>query len=116
MSPRTLIISAAVAVGMTAGAPAAATAKGCGQSRSLGASYVTNISAKGVSCGKAKDVVRAFNTCRRDNGGADGRCNRRVSGFKCTETDRDTSPVQVTAAVSCKDGGKRVKFRYSQFT
>ena len=116
MSPRTLIISAAVAVGLTAGpgvAPAAA--KDCGFSRSLGATYVTNINAKRVSCPKAKDVIRAFNSCRRDNGGADGKCRRRVSGgFNCNEGRRQSSPIQYSAPVTCKKGRKRVSFRYTQ--
>jgi len=116
MSPRTIMISAAVAVGLTAGpgtAPAAA--KDCGFSRSLGATYVTNIDAKRVSCGKAKDVIRAFNSCRRDNGGWDGRCSKRVSGgFRCSEGGRDSSPIQYQAPVSCKKGRKRVSFRYTQ--
>jgi hypothetical protein len=117
MSARTLIISAAVAVGLTAGAPAAATAKGCGHSRSLGATYVTKISANGVSCGKAKDVIRAFNGCRRDNGGADGTCSRRVAGgFRCSEGSRTRGLGQYFATVSCKKGGRRVRFTYHQNT
>jgi hypothetical protein len=118
MSPRTLIVSAAVAVGLTAGpgvSPAAA--KDCGNSRSLGATYVNNIDAKGVSCGKARDVIRAFNSCRRNNGGADGRCNKRVSGgFRCNEGSRNRGAFQYFAKVSCKKGGKRVRFDYSQNT
>ena len=69
-----------------------------------------------MSCGKAKDVIRAFHACRRDNGGADGRCSKKVSGgFKCNEGTRNEGATQYFASVSCRKGGKRVKFNYTQF-
>ena len=124
MSPRTLMISAAVAAGLTAGAtaaeatgPVAGAAKSCGFSRSLGATYVTRISAKRVSCAKAKDVIRAFNACRKDHGGADGRCPSKVAGgFRCNEGKRLRGPISIDADVSCRKGAKRVKFHYQQDT
>jgi len=96
---------------------AAAALKRCdisGRERRLGATYVTSLSASGVSCSYAERLVRAFHRCRRRNGGADGRC-RRVLRFRCSER-RTSSPVQYDSRTSCRRGGDRVVFRYTQNT
>lgn len=95
----------------------AAALKRCGISgreRRLGATYVTSLSVTGVSCAYAERVVRAFHRCRRRNGGADGRC-RGVLRFRCSER-RTSSPVQYDSRTSCRRGGDRVVFRYTQNT
>lgn len=94
--------------------------KSCGLSakegRSLGATYVTSLSVKKVSCSKGKSVAKAFNACRRANGGAKGRCNSKVGGgYKCTES-RNSIPSQISSKVNCKRGSKKVSFRFTQFT
>lgn len=95
----------------------AAALKRCGisgEERKLGATYVTTLSASGVSCSYAKRLVRAFHRCRRSRGGADGRCPR-VIRFRCTER-RSASPVQFDSRATCRRGGDRVVFRYTQNT
>ena len=83
-----------------------------GEERSFGATYVTSISARGVSCGKAKGVVRAYHDCR----GSKRACRRKVSGYRCRQRVLTSSPVQYDARVKCRRGGKRVTHTYSQNT
>lgn len=86
-----------------------------GQQTKLGASYVTGVNAKRVSCGKAKKVVKAFHKCRKRNGGANGKCRSKVKGFKCNEGKRSgVKGVQYSARVSCKRGGQKVGHKYTQ--
>src|SRR4051794_13232673 len=83
--------------------------------RKLGTTYVTKLTATKVTCTKAKSVVKAFQRCRRANGGAKGRCVSRVQGFRCTET-RETIPTQFDARATCRDGVRAIRFSYEQFT
>jgi hypothetical protein len=87
--------------------------KGGGKPSTLGATYVTTLSASGTSCGKAKGVVKAFNSCRHKHGKA-GHCAH-VKGYACSEK-RVSSPVQYSSSTNCKSGSKRVSFKYSQNT
>jgi hypothetical protein len=76
------------------------------------ASYVTSIAAKGVSCGKARKVVKAYHACRRT---PKGKCGRKVLGFKCREGRRQTVPgVQFSVGVSCTKGSAKVNSSYTQ--
>src|SRR4051812_40920217 len=68
--------------------------------RKLGATYVTSLSVRGVSCARGKSVVRRFHACRRAHGGAKGRCRSRVAGFRCSERRRSIA-TQFTATVAC---------------
>lgn len=86
------------------------------EGESLGASYVTPLAVKNTSCGKGMKVVKAFNQCRKANGGADGRCKSKVLGYKCEEGKRTSSPAQYSADVVCKNGSKKVVFSYTQNT
>ena len=100
-------------------APASAEAKRClgsRGSRSLGPTYVLQITVTHTSCETGKRVVRAYDRCRRRHGGAKGRCPSRVLHYRCTEGRRRTSPVQFDAPVSCRYGARRVKFTYTQNT
>jgi hypothetical protein len=97
--------------------PASAEARSCsvaGKERKLGATYVTSLSATGVSCRTAESVVRSFHKCRRANGGADGRCPR-VRGYRCSDKRRK-APTQFDSTTTCKRGSKRITFKYTQFT
>ena len=97
--------------------PAASHARSCGISgkeRDLGATYVTAVKARGISCSGALEVVRAFHHCRRERGGADGRC-RRFSGYRCRER-RTTSPTQYDSRAVCRKNGRRIVQRYTQNT
>lgn len=114
-----LLIVLAVAPAAQAG-PTAYAAKTCSLSSAekggskpstLGATYHTSLSARKVSCGKAKKLVKAFHKCR---GSATGRCSS-VNGYSCSEK-RTSSPVQFESSATCKKGRKRVKFHYTQNT
>jgi hypothetical protein len=83
--------------------------------RRLGTTYVTRLTVTSVSCTKAKSVVKAFQRCRRSNGGVAGRCTRSVQGYRCTET-RDTIPTQFVSRASCRSGPRAIRFTYTQFT
>lgn len=104
-----------------AAAPASAATKSCkqeikGKERKLGATYVTVVKVTGVSCSTGFGVVKSFNGCRRSNGGADGRCTKKVKGYKCTEGKRLKGPLSYDADVTCKTGSKRIAFHYQQNT
>src|SRR5687767_99039 len=51
--------------------------------RSTFATYVESLNVKGTSCDKGWKVVRAFHECRKENGGKDGRCKKKVKRYKC---------------------------------
>jgi hypothetical protein len=58
------VLLAAVAIACLV--PAAASAKSCdvGNTRGYGTTYVIEIDAKGVSCSKAKQLIKAYHDCR----------------------------------------------------
>lgn len=82
--------------------------------RKLGPTYVTSLTASGVSCGSAKRLVKAFHACRRANGGVKGRCAS-ASGYRCKER-RTSIPTQFSAKVTCRRTGATVVHTYTQFT
>jgi hypothetical protein len=84
--------------------------------RKLGATYVRSLKATGVSCPKAKRVVKAFNACRKAHGGADGTCTTPVQSFRCAERRGAAIPTQYSSRVTCKSGARLVRFAYTQFT
>ena len=107
----------ASAAGPEAPGPTATVAATCdisGQERRLGATYVTRLTTRGVSCRTAKALVRDFHRCRRRNGGADGRCSR-VNRYRCSER-RTTAPTQFDSRTTCRRGTRRVSFTYTQNT
>ena len=124
---RTLLL-AAVASGLGVHALAGATAAGgapvratvsCDlhkDGRKLGTTYVTSLKVQHVSCAKAKRVVKAFNACRRADGGVKGRCVKRVLDYRCSETRGASIPTQYSARARCKTGNRVVSFRYTQYT
>jgi hypothetical protein len=115
-------VALSIIVGYTltgdAGATTAHAAAKCSlrkDGRKLGATYVTSLSVTRTSCSSGKKVVKAYNACRRAHGGAKGRCTKRVRGYHCSET-RTSIPTEFSAKVGCKDGSRRVNFKYTQFT
>ncbi|HEX2127646.1 MAG TPA: hypothetical protein VHF58_00345 [Solirubrobacterales bacterium] len=78
------------------------------------ATYVYTVKTRNTSCGKAWKVIKAFHACRKENGGARGKCNSRVEGYKCDEGKRDTvvKGVRYRSNVVCKKGAKKVKHEY----
>jgi hypothetical protein len=114
----TTVAAAVPATGSADGSAQVEAARTCsirGQERSLGPSYVTSLKVSGVSCATGKAVVRAYHKCRFRNGGARGRCTKRVMGYRCKET-RSGIQVQFNAKVSCRNGGRRVDHTYTQNT
>ena len=111
-----LLLLAALALVAFAGA-GAATAKGCPDPKPRdypGDGYFQYLSVTGVSCSKGLAIARAHYRCRVNNGGKDGRCNKRVDGFRCRENRGDRISTEYNAAVRCRKGDKRVRFGYQQ--
>ena len=96
--------------------PTAQASKGCGvgSGRGLGPTYVLKLSVRGTSCRNGKSLVRAYNSCRRRNGGRDGRCGRAL-GYRCSESRYNKSRQSFDARVRCKKGGRRINHTYTQF-
>ena len=113
-----LILLCFVVLGLIAVSAPAASAATCnirGKERKLGATYVTKVTATGVSCSSALTLVKAYHACRKRNGGADGRCPR-VSGYRCRESRRISSPTQYDTTATCTNGSRKVVQRYTQNT
>ncbi|MDX6665254.1 MAG: hypothetical protein QOG68_1460 [Solirubrobacteraceae bacterium] len=102
-----------------AAAPASAKLKNCPLSaktqQHLGASYVTSLKVATITCSRGKDVVRAFNKCRKAHGGVKGRCTKSVLGYHCSEI-RTAIATQFTSKATCTYGSRRAVFTYTQFT
>lgn len=109
-----VLLTVALAVPSSAAAdPVAVASKSCdvGNSRSYGTTYVLSISARNVSCDRARRLIRAFHECRP---GKRGRCPR-VSGWSCSESRFNKSRQSYDARVRCARGGRVVKHTYTQF-
>lgn len=99
--------------------PTAASAATCSvdrQERKFGPTYVTKITVTRTSCTTGKRLVRAYYKCRVANGGKDGRCRKRVRGFRCTERRTNVISTGYDSRVTCRDGSRRVVHDYQQFT
>lgn len=96
-------------------APPAASAKSCSPPKYPGSGYFTSLSVKGVSCAKGRKVALAHYECRTENG-RKGRCARKVKRFRCKEERFAQISTEFNSRVTCRRGGKRVKFTYQQNT
>jgi uncharacterized ParB-like nuclease family protein len=109
------------AIALLVAAPGASAASTCKlsltTSEHLGATYVTNLKVRGVTCAGGKLVVKAFNGCRREKG-VKGRCRRKVLKYACTDRRpaSEQIPTQLNGHVTCSRGGRRVTFDYQQNT
>ena len=112
----TSALAAATAAGS---APSAHAAKTCSltvrEQRHLGPSYVTSLRVSHTGCSTGKAVVKAYYTCRIDNGGKRGHCDHKVLGYKCSER-RSGIRVQFDATVNCWRGSRHVLHTYTQNT
>ena len=94
-------------------APQATASRACDVSsrlRAYGPTYTRALSVRNATCAGGKNFIREWDKCRRDRGGSDGSCPRRL-GYSCEERRYDKIRTQYTATVYCKKrGGKRVKF------
>jgi hypothetical protein len=122
MLVRRAIYVLTLTIGLLSGfaqAAAPAQAKACslvGKERSLGPSYTLSLRVSGTSCKTGYRVVRAYDACRKRNGGKAGRCHRKVLRFSCSERRPNSIPTEFDAKVSCRRGAARVKFSYTQLT
>jgi uncharacterized cupredoxin-like copper-binding protein len=111
------------AIALFAAAPggsAAASLKSCsirGKEQKLGATYVTTLKVRGVSCATGQRVVKAFQSCRRAKG-VKGYCTRKVLKYGCSEQRPadETIPTQFTGHVTCRRASRHVAFVYQQNT
>lgn len=97
-------------------ARSAATCKVPADGRGWGPTYVTSLRVTATSCATGKRLVTAYYRCRTADGGADGRCTKRVSGWRCREKRGAAIPTQFDASVTCRKGRARVVHTYTQFT
>ena len=87
------------------------------EQRNLGASYVTSVKVQGASCAAGKELTLAFNKCRTSGGKPQGKCNRKVGNYTCSEKRYDAVPgVQYSSKVTCAWGQKRIYSTYTQNT
>ena len=100
----------ALALATAGGATASPTVSAAGkchlsssQQRHLGPSYVTSLSVRGVSCRTGRAKVRAYH---RNRG--------HVRGWSCHRRTLSNSRFQYDARVTCRRGGKRVVWTYTQ--
>lgn len=113
-----LLAAIALLVAAPSGSAAAATCKlSLKTSQQLGATYVTKLKVRGVSCAGGRRVAKAFNGCRREQG-VKGRCTRKVLQYACTDRRpaSEQIPTQFNGHVTCKRGDRRVTFDYQQNT
>ena len=109
-----VLLAAALALPSAANAdPSARAARSCavGDVRGYGTTYVLGIRASGVSCRRARRLVREFHACRP---GKSGRCPR-VSGYRCSEYRFNKSSQSYDSRVTCRRGDRTVKHTYTQF-
>ena len=88
---------------------------GSSETRKLGASYVTKLSTRRVTCPNAKGLVKRYHRCRSRNGGKKGRCGG-LEGFRCEERRYNRIDISFDANVLCRKGSKRVRHTYTQLT
>ncbi len=96
-------------------ASAARTCSVAGKERKLGASYVTKLSTRRVTCADARSFSRLYHRCRRDHGGIKGRCPR-VRGFSCSERRYNKIDISYDSDVLCTRGAQRIRQTYTQLT
>ena len=102
----------AVAVAPAGGASAPA-ARACQPPDYPGSGYFTSLSVKHTTCRSGKKLAVAYYHCRVENGGKDGRCDRRVMRYRCTEV-RNRIETELNARVQCRRGDRQVTHTYQQ--
>jgi hypothetical protein len=114
---RTLLLAllAVVAVAAIPATASAATCKLPSDGKGFGPTYLLSLKTAKTSCSKGKAVVKAYHACATAKG-PKGHCTRKVLGYACTERRGAAIPTQFDAKTSCRKGGARVEFAYTQFT
>jgi len=93
-------------------APAHAETRSCETPRYPGSGYFTSLRVTDVGCRTGRAVTLAHYRCRVRQGAA-GRCRRSVRGFRCRERRR-TIATEINSVVTCRRGGRMVRFSYQQ--
>ena len=109
----TALLAVPAAVQASPVAHAAAACGISGKERKLGATYVTSLTTRHVSCSKAISFVKAFHKCRRKHGPA-GKCSR-LQGYTCTEK-RESIATQYDSRATCSSGSRNIVQVYTQNT
>ncbi len=110
-----LVAALYVPAAASAAGPQAQAAKKCRVSSDLkkyGPTYTYKLNVRGTSCANGKKLIRAWDRCRRRNGGYGKGCAR-VSRYRCSErryAKLNKPYKQYTTDVSCRRGGRRVSF------
>lgn len=113
MRLRTLPLALLAALALVAVASVGtASAKSCSDIQLAGQGYIIGINVTGISCSTGKSIAREHFRKRRARGGWDGKYNGRVKGYRCRESDRRKTSIQLNARVRCTRGSKRVRFVY----
>lgn len=120
-----LILAGALTLGgATAGAASKKLCSSSSASSLRGGYYLGLTISGGAKCASARSLQAAWQSCRLKSGLA-GKCGgagqtqgkklkvARLHGYKCTEL-RQAIPTQVTGAVSCSSGAKKVAWTYQQ--
>lgn len=105
------VVLAFAALAFTA---APAQARGCPNPPFPGSGYFTSLSVRNTGCDTGKAVALAWTRCRREDG-PKGRCTHRVKRYSCTEK-RVSIPTEFDGVVTCRRGGRLVRFSYQQNT
>ncbi len=108
------VVAALAAVALAGAGTASAATCNVRPSDYPGDGYFTSLSVKGTSCSAGRTVQKRHYSCRVRNGGKDGRCNRRVEGYSCSERRGARTSVEYNARVSCRKGSRRISFTYQQ--
>ena len=108
-----LALVAALALVALAGVGTAA-AKSCSPAKYPGDGYFTSLSVSGTSCARGREVQRSHYRCRVRAGGRDGRCGRRVEGYRCRESRFGRTSAEYNARVRCTRGSATIRFTYQQ--
>jgi hypothetical protein len=102
-----------LAVAPAGGASSAAAARTCRPPDYPGSGYFTSLSVSHTTCRTGRRLALAYYHCRIENGGKDGRCDRRVMRFRCSEV-RNRIATEIDARVRCRRGERRVTHTYQQ--
>jgi hypothetical protein len=106
------------AAAMASSQPVAHAAGRCslvGKYFKLGPTYAEQLNVSGTNCATGVNLIKAYNRCRLNSGGAKGYCHSKVLGFSCSER-RQSSGVQFIAKARCTKGRTVVTFTYSENT
>ena len=111
------LLALAVLALVALGGASTASAKTCSPAKyPPGKGYFTSLEVHGTSCAAGRTVQKHHYSCRIHNGGKNGRCNKRVDGYSCSERRPASGRTsdEFNARVTCKKGSRKIVFTYQQ--